>query len=104
MPERGTGDIVETVGVVDDLGDRLGILGAVVRCDSAGDTHALADACRVAEVGFSFGYPVDTRVQAAVEILNESDGWYPAIESSGGIRDGAWVAVQVLPPVTWLCK
>jgi hypothetical protein len=39
MPERGTGDIVKTVGVVDDLGN---------------------------------------------------DGWYPAIESSGGIRDGAW--------------
>ena len=27
-----------------------------------------------------------------MEILNTTDGWSPAIESSGGIRDGAWVA------------
>jgi hypothetical protein len=43
-------------------------------------------------VGFSFGYAVDTRVQDAVEVLNRTDGWYPAIDSDGGIRDGAWVA------------
>ena len=43
-------------------------------------------------MGFSFDYPVDTRVQAAVEILNTNDSWYPAIDSGGGIRDGAWVA------------
>jgi len=27
-----------------------------VRCDSAGATHAFAQACRAAGVGFSFGY------------------------------------------------
>jgi hypothetical protein len=27
-----------------------------------------------------------------MEILNTTDGWSPAIESRGGIRDGAWVA------------
>jgi hypothetical protein len=64
----------------------------LVRCDSAGATHTFADACRTAEVGFSFGYAVDTRVAAAVETLNTTKSWYPAIESSGGIRDGAWVA------------
>ncbi len=64
----------------------------LVRCDSAGATHAFAGACRVKGVGFSFGYAVDTRVQAAVELLNANDGWYPAIDSGGGIRDGAWVA------------
>jgi hypothetical protein len=42
--------------------------------------------------GNSFGYGVDTRVQAAVEILNATDSWYPAIDSGGGIREGAWVA------------
>jgi hypothetical protein len=31
-------------------------------------------------------------VRDAVELLNANDGWYPAIESGGGIRDGAWVA------------
>jgi hypothetical protein len=64
----------------------------LVRCDSAGATHTFADACRTAGVGFSFGYAVDTRVQAAVEILNTSQGWYPAIDSGGGLREGAWVA------------
>ncbi|MCW2691396.1 MAG: Transposase family protein [Mycobacterium sp.] len=64
----------------------------LVRCDSAGATHTFADACRTAGVGFSFGYAVDTRVRDAVEILNTNDGWYPAIDSGGGIRDGAWVA------------
>jgi len=64
----------------------------LVRSDSAGATHAFADACRTAGVGFSFGYAVDTRVRDAVELLNANDAWYPAIESGGGIRDGAWVA------------
>jgi hypothetical protein len=64
----------------------------LVRSDSAGATHAFATACRDAGVGFSFGYAVDARVRDAVEILNRNDSWYPAIESDGGIRDGAWVA------------
>jgi len=27
-----------------------------------------------------------------MELLNTTDGWSPAIESRGGVRDGAWVA------------
>lgn len=64
----------------------------LVRSDSAGATHAFADACRDAGVGFSFGYGVDARVRDAVEVLNATNGWYPAIDSGGGVRDGAWVA------------
>jgi hypothetical protein len=64
----------------------------LVRCDSAGATHTFADACRGVGVGFSFGHPVDTRVQDAVDTLNLGHGWYPAIDTDGGIRDGAWVA------------
>lgn len=64
----------------------------LVRCDTAGATHKFADACRTAGVGFSFGYPVDARVQDAVDTLNLGDAWYPAIDTDGGIRDGAWVA------------
>ncbi|MGY1994737.1 IS1380 family transposase [Mycolicibacterium fortuitum] len=64
----------------------------VVRCDTAGATHTFADACRTAGVGFSFGYPVDVRVQDAVDTLNLADAWYPAIDTNGGIRDGAWIA------------
>jgi hypothetical protein len=65
---------------------------ALVRCDTAGATHTFAEACRAAGVGFSFGYPVDARVQDAVDTLNLAQGWYPAIDTAGGIRDGAWVA------------
>ena len=63
-----------------------------MRSDSAGASHTFAQACRTAGVGFSFGYAVDARVREAVEVLNTHDGWYPAIDSGGGIRDGAWVA------------
>ncbi|ADU00735.1 IS1380 family transposase [Mycolicibacterium gilvum] len=64
----------------------------LVRCDTAGATHRFAAACRTAGVGFSFGYPVDARVQDAVDTLNLGACWYPAIEGAGGLRDGAWVA------------
>ncbi len=64
----------------------------LVRCDTAGATHDFATACRAAGVGFSFGYPVDARVQDAVDTLNLGDGWYPAIDTGGDLRDGAWVA------------
>jgi hypothetical protein len=64
----------------------------VVRSDTAGATHRFATACRQRGVEFSFGYPVDARVQDAVDTLNLGDGWYPAIDADGHIRDGAWVA------------
>jgi len=64
----------------------------LVRSDSAGATHLFAAACRTAGVRFSFGHPVNLRVREAAEILNTAGAWYPAIETGGGIRDGAWVA------------
>lgn len=64
----------------------------LVRCDAAGATHTFAQACRTTGVGFSFGYAVDVRVRDAVEVLNQGDGWYPAIEAGDGLREGAWVA------------
>lgn len=64
----------------------------VVRCDSAGATHHFAQTCRDRGVGFSFGFPVDARVWDAVDTLNLADGWYPAIDAGGDLRDGAWVA------------
>jgi hypothetical protein len=62
----------------------------VARSDSAGATHAFAQACRDRGVWFSFGFPVDTRIQAIVDEVPE-DCWEPAIATEGGIRDGAWV-------------
>jgi DDE family transposase len=63
----------------------------VARSDSAGATHAFAQACRDRGVWFSFGFPVDTRIQAIVDQV-PALCWAPAIETDGGIRDGAWVA------------
>ncbi len=77
--------------------------GVVVRCDSAGATHRFAAACREHGVGFSFGFPVDARVWDAVDTLNLAESWYPAIDSSGQIRDGAWVAeaTDLVNLTTW---
>ncbi len=87
LPPRWRPDPDDT----DDAGDP-DTPRVLVRCDTAGATHKFADACRSARVGFSFGYPVDTRVQDAVDTLNIGQCWYPAIDTHGGIRDGAWVA------------
>ena len=72
--------------------DTDGSPAVVVRSDTAGATHKFAQACRDRRVGFSFGFPVDARVWDAVDTLNLAHGWYPAIDSSGELRDGAWVA------------
>jgi len=63
----------------------------VARSDSAGATHAFAKACRDRGVWFSFGFPVDARIQTVVNQVPDH-GWESAIEGDGGIRDSAWVA------------
>ncbi len=62
----------------------------LARSDSAGATHVFAAACRTRGVGFSFGFPVDERVQHIVGLI-PGECWHPAIEDDG-LRDGAWVA------------
>jgi hypothetical protein len=64
----------------------------LIRSDSAGATHGFAAACRDAHAGFSLGAVIDARIQAAVEVLGAADAWYPAIDTDGAIREGAWVA------------
>lgn len=63
----------------------------LARSDSAGATHAFAAACRARGVRFSFGFPVDERIQRVVDLIPDAC-WAPALESGGGLRDGAWVA------------
>ena len=63
----------------------------LARSDSAGATHAFAAECVDRGVGFSFGFPVDTRIQAVVDAIPESC-WAPAIQTDDDIRAGAWVA------------
>jgi hypothetical protein len=64
----------------------------LIRSDSAGATYGFAAACRTAHVGFSFGCPITAPIRDAAEVLNDADAWYPAIDTDGGIREGAWVA------------
>jgi hypothetical protein len=61
----------------------------LIRSDSAGATYGFAAACRDAHVGFSLGCAINAAVRDAAEVLTDGGGWYPAIESDGGIRDGA---------------
>jgi hypothetical protein len=63
----------------------------LARSDSAGATHAFAKACVERGVGFSFGFPVDARIQRIVDVIPE-ECWHPAIQTDGEFRDGAWVA------------
>ena len=63
----------------------------LARSDSAGASHALADACRETGVRFSFGDAIDARVREAILALPEA-AWRPAIDGDNQPRDGAWVA------------
>ncbi len=63
----------------------------VVRSDSAGATHAFADACVTAGVGFSFGFPVTAEVREAIVALRPGS-WRRAIDTDGEHRPGASVA------------
>lgn len=62
----------------------------LARSDSAGATHTFAAACRKDGVGFSFGFPVDERIQRIVDLIPDQC-WHPAIEDDE-LREGAWVA------------
>jgi len=67
----------------------------LARSDSAGATHAFAAACVDRGVGFSFGFPVDARIQRIVDVIPDSC-WHPALQADRGdaddVREGAWVA------------
>ena len=75
----------------------------LIRSDSAGATYGFAAACRDAHVGFSLGCAINAAVRDAAEVLTDGGGWYPAIESDGGIRDGAWIgeATALVDLSTW---
>jgi hypothetical protein len=62
----------------------------LVRADSAGASHWLADECVDRNCEFSFGYQIDERVRGGV-ILVPTGCWHPAVNSDGSRRDGAEV-------------
>lgn len=64
----------------------------VLRSDSAGATHELAQACADRGVQFSFGFPVTARIQDIVALIPESC-WDDALATGPEeFRGGAWVA------------
>ena len=64
-----------------------------MRCDSAGATHAFAAACRDARGGVLLRLPRRCpRPRRRGHPQPRPTCWYPAIDTDGGIRDGAWVA------------
>lgn len=62
----------------------------LVRADSAGASHWLAEECVDRNCEFSLGYQIDERVRSGVLCIDD-DGWQPAIDSNGEPRDGAEV-------------
>jgi hypothetical protein len=63
----------------------------LARSDSAGASHAFADACRETRVCFSFGYAIDERVRTAI-LARPETAWRPASNGAGEPREGAWVS------------
>src|SRR4051812_17145914 len=61
----------------------------LVRADSAGASHWLAEECRDRNTRFSFGYQVTGTVRDALLLVQEED-WVPAHDDGGNRRDGAW--------------
>ena len=64
----------------------------LARSDSAGASHAFAEALRERRIHFSLGYYIDDRVgQAALALPSKS--WRPALDADGQEeREAAWVA------------
>ena len=65
--------------------------GTLVRCDSAGATHAFLDAVVARGLSFTVGCDLKGRVRDAILDVPES-AWMPALDAGGEARDGAWVA------------
>ena len=66
-------------------------LQILVRADSAGATHALADYCREANMRFSVGYELTEQVRCAILQIPE-DAWLPALDQDGSVRANGHVA------------
>ncbi|HTU78867.1 MAG TPA: transposase [Solirubrobacteraceae bacterium] len=63
----------------------------LVRSDSAGVTHELADYCREHRMRYSVGYELTEAVRAAILEIPE-DSWAPALDADGSERENGQVA------------
>jgi Transposase DDE domain group 1 len=71
--------------------EHVGTIEILVRADSAGATHKLADDCRDANMRFSFGYELTEAVRGAILELPE-DVWVTALDQDGSERENGQVA------------
>ncbi|MGE0305185.1 MAG: IS1380 family transposase [Microbacteriaceae bacterium] len=60
----------------------------LVRSDSAGASHWLAEECVDRNIEFSLGYQIDQRVRDGVMCV-PTGCWHPAVDTDGTRRDGA---------------
>lgn len=74
------------------VGDDPGLVERriLVRSDSAGASHWLAEECVERNIEFSLGYQIDGRVRDGVACV-PTGCWHPAVETDGSCRDGAEV-------------
>lgn len=63
----------------------------LIRTDGAGGTHAFLEYLTARKLSYSVGFTLTDAMAEAAEEIPE-DLWIPALDSSGEIRDGAWVA------------
>ena len=75
-----------------DLGDPLDTVEhrILVRADSAGASHWLAEDCVDRNIEFSLGYQIDERVRDGVNCV-PTGCWHPAVNADDSRRDGAEV-------------
>ena len=66
-------------------------LQILVRADSAGATHGLADYCREGNMRFSVGYELTESVRAAILEIPE-EAWVTALDQDGSVRNNGQVA------------
>ena len=66
-------------------------LQILVRADSAGATHGLADYCREGNMRFSVGYELTEQVRAAILEISE-EAWVLALDQDGSERENGQVA------------
>ena len=74
--------------------------GTLVRCDSAGATHAFLEAVAAKGLAFSVGCDLSERIRTVILALPES-AWSPALDAGGDLREGAWVAELPLELSAW---
>lgn len=63
----------------------------LVRTDSGGGTHEFVRYCHNRRLQYSVGFTLTETTAAAVDRIPQQ-GWTPAYDAGGKVRDGAWVA------------